>query len=238
VKRMRPQLGGVPGYLERFKREAIAGARISHRGIAGVYDYGFWKKSPFLVMEFIDGDNLSDLLRSHGPFKEAEALAYVGAALDALACALKMGVIHRDIKPVNLMLDKSGTMKVLDFGLARVGGQGLKKVTVPGQTHGTPGYMSPEQALGQDVDFRADIYAAGVTIFELTTGRNPFGSGSVKEILKRQLTNSPPPDPRAIVPGLGPGLSKLLKSMMAWDPDDRFESYPSVIQEIDKLRGA
>jgi predicted Ser/Thr protein kinase len=215
-----------PAAVERFRREARAAARLSHPNIVTAYDAGQDGDRPFLVMELIDGESLAERLRRDGPLSVAEACAFVRQAALGLQHAHDNGLVHRDVKPHNLMLAADGTVKVLDFGLAALAGDGGRTTghTAPHAVMGTPDYMAPEQA--EDAcraDGRADVYSLGCTLYHLLTGTVPFPEDSTLLKLLAHRTR-PRPSTRAARPDVPAWLDAALRKAMARRPDDRYQT--------------
>jgi serine/threonine protein kinase len=187
-------------YAARFVREAQAAARLSHPNIVTVYDFGEHDDLSYIVMEFVSGRELADLFRSGHRFTLLQALQIMAELLDALAYAHAQGVVHRDVKPANVLVDQAGHVKLADFGVARVS-SGTQDRTMPGTMVGTPNYMSPEQILGQPVGSRTDIFAAGVVLYQFLTGRQPFEGGGMFVVQRRILQEEAPP-PSQLFAGL------------------------------------
>jgi serine/threonine-protein kinase len=204
----------------RFRAEAVAIARLNHPGIATIYELlehdGQW----LMVMEFVRGETLEDLVLRAGPLSPDRAIDLVSQALAALAHAHGMAVVHRDLKPANLMVSESGRLKVMDFGIARVAG--TEHLTSAGFMMGTPAYMAPEQVLGRDVDARADLYAIGCVLYFLLSGRLPFEGATPMETAQSRLRDEPTPilTLRADLP---PWIADILRRVLAREPADRFQ---------------
>jgi serine/threonine-protein kinase len=220
----------------RFLREARAVAAISHPNVVQVFTTGQFDKRPYLAMELLDGVDLGTVVKQHGVMSSVQAAR---AALDAargLEAAAKAGLIHRDVKPSNLVLLSSGVVKVTDFGLAKPLDPGAEPaLTAMGVVVGTPDYIAPEQARGEQIDERVDIYALGGTIYFLVTGSPPFRTGNPVEdkylkVVARHL-KEPPPDPRKVNPGIDPELADLQRQMMQKKPGDR-PRYADLIQRL------
>jgi len=203
--------------LLRFKREAQAAGRLTHPNIVGVYDYGETDELAFIVMEFVEGDTLKSLLDRGERFTPAAAVGMLESLLAGLAYSHEHGVIHRDIKPANVMITRDGRVKLADFGVARIESSSL---TQAGTMIGTPSYMSPEQFMGQTIDARSDIYAAGVLLYQLLTGDKPF-EGSVTSIMHKVLNTEAPP-PSALSVAVDPALDAVVARAMAKRPEARF----------------
>lgn len=221
-------------FRERFMEEARLIASLAHPNIVQVFDTEAAYATYFIVMEKLSGSDLAMLLHERGKLEPAEAAAILRQIAAALAYAHAKGFAHRDVKPANVALDDGGTVKLMDFGLARpipVGDPNRKVESVDG----TPQYIAPETAMGRVVDGRVDIYALGVIAFEMVTGRLPFESADVKEMLKAHVRN-PPPDIRIEAPDLPEGLLRFIEGALIKDPDERL-SDPARIQQLLDLEG-
>ncbi len=203
----------------RFRNEARAAGRLQHPGIVAVYDFGQDEDVAFIAMEFVEGSNLSHYLGRKVRFTDEDILSVMTQLLDALEHAHEQGVWHRDIKPANLMMTRGGKLKVADFGIARIESAGL---TLAGGLIGTPSYMAPEQFLGNPIDRRVDLYAAGVLLYQLLTGQQPF-VGSTERLMHKVLNETPRP-PSTVEFGLSrpPGYDAIVAKALAKDPEDRF----------------
>ena len=208
---------GSEEYRLRFEREARAAAQVSHPNILSIYDIGVDEGSSYIAMEYVEGGNLNQYLKKSGKLSPRDAVEIIGQACEALDAVHQAGIVHRDIKPDNILLAKGGVVKLMDFGLAKGYGQRLTGSHV---IMGTPCYMSPEQARGGDVDHRSDIYAMGLMLYELLTGKTVFNEGNV---LERQIVEMPPP-PSSVVDGVPPLLDQIIMKCIAKDPEERFQS--------------
>ncbi|HEY4428854.1 MAG TPA: protein kinase [Solirubrobacteraceae bacterium] len=214
----------------RFEREARAAASLSHDGVVAVYDTGEDDATRFIVMEFVDGRSLADVLREDAPLGGEQASAIVSRVAAALGAAHAAGIVHRDVKPANVMLADDGTVKVLDFGIARsLDGSTL---TLDASVLGTAGYMAPEQALGGRADERSDVYSLGCLLYALLTGAPPFTGESAAAVL-HQHVNSDPRAPRALNRSISPSLEALVLSMLAKSPDARPQDAAEVHRLLD-----
>ncbi len=232
VKVLRPEYVAVPHALECFRQEARALARLSHPNIVTVHDAGEAAGRHFLGMEYIEGEDLSRLVRKSGPLPVAAACDYARQAALALQHACQRGVVHRDVKPHNLRLETdTGRVKLLDLGLALV--PGAAAVAAPaGRVMGTPDYMAPEQAVaGATVDSRADVYGLGCTLYFLLTGVPPFPEGTAEEKLLCHHRESPP-DVRARRGDVPPGLAAALARMMAKGLNERYQKPGKVAEAL------
>jgi len=221
--------------IARFQREARAAARVSSDNVVQVHETGVEQGVPFIAMEYVDGCSGADLLKQKGRLGWAEATQLVSAAAVGLGAAHKIGLLHRDVKPANILVSKDGRVKVADFGLAKVAGDPTAsnpKLTASGMIVGTPHYMSPEQADGAELDARADIYSLGVAYFELLTGKRPFDGGSALRTLSL-LISAPTPSPRQYVKDLPSLVERACLKLMARDKAER----PQTVDEVLKLLG-
>jgi serine/threonine-protein kinase len=208
--------------LARFKNEAQAAGRLSHPNIVAVYDYGESDETAYIVMEFIDGQTLKDRLDTREPIPLAETVRIMQLVLAALQFSHAKGVIHRDIKPGNVMLTTDGQVKLADFGIARIESSVMTQV---GTMIGTPAYMSPEQLLAEPVDARTDIYSSGVLLYQLLTGERPF-EGGLPAIMHKAL-NTTPKRPSEVSLTAPPALDAVVARAMARRPEDRYPNAAS-----------
>jgi serine/threonine-protein kinase len=218
--------------VQRFEREARAAARLNHPNIVGVFDTGRDDAVRYIVMECVPGMSLAERLRERGALPIPEAIDTAAEVADALAAAHAAGIIHRDIKPGNVMIQPSGDCKVLDFGIARAAADAT--VTRPAALLGSVPYMPPEIALGKPADERSDIYSLGCVLYEMITGRPPF-RGDVSEAVIHQQVNAAPRPPSELEPGVWPALDGLMLRMLSKDPAARPQS---AAETATALRGA
>jgi len=207
--------------IRRFEKEALALTRLNHPGIAAMFELVEHENQRLMVMELLDGETLDRLVRRQGPMAPARAAALLAQALAALAEAHRAGIIHRDIKPGNLMLTAAGPLKILDFGVALV--SGTDPLTEAGFLVGTPGYMAPEQVTGQPVDARTDLYAVGLVFYFLITGKSPFTGKTPALVAQARLDTDPTPAGTHIR-GLPGWVDEVLARGIARKPDERFQS--------------
>lgn len=253
LKVIKPQLVRNEAAVQRFRREVQAAASLHHKHIVTAYDAEQAGELHFLVMEFVPGVNLDEVIRERGPLPVAEACNYIRQAAEGLQHAHELGMVHRDIKPHNLMVTKSGEVKILDFGLASFATEvaeeeiradsaqsnvetaaALHQLTQMGTMMGTPDYIAPEQAANaHKADIRADIYSLGCTLFTLLAGKAPFGEGSVLEKIKAHAQAEPPAISqfRSDVP---PQVAAILRKMLAKDPAERYQTPAEVVAALER----
>ena len=221
-------------YLARFRREAQAAGRCMHSNIVAVYDFALHDGNPFIAMEYIQGISLSEALARGTRFLVADAVYVVRQLLEALDCAHGLGIVHRDVKPANVLLLPGGRVKVTDFGISRIEASHL---THSGSVIGTPSYMSPEQCRGEHVDQRSDIFSAGTVLYELLTGQRPFPGKTFTEVIHRVLQEEPR-EIREIVPSVPAGVRAALLRALAKRPADRFATAQAMAEALrDSMRG-
>jgi serine/threonine-protein kinase len=232
VKILRREYADDPTFLERFRAEARHAAGLSHSGIAAVYDYGEEDGSPFIVMELVPGEALSAEMARVGALGADRTLDIIGQAALALQTAHDGGVIHRDVKPGNLLLTPDGTVKITDFGIARA--TNSVPLTLTGAIMGTAYYISPEQASGESVTPASDVYSLGIVAYECLTGRRPFDGNTPVSVALAQVREEPP----ALPAGIAEPVAALVMRMLAKDPADRPASAGELGHEALALRTA
>jgi len=226
-------LRAEPAALERFKQEIRLARKITHRNVVRTHDLGEVDGAYFITMEFVEGQSLKHLIQSRGSLP-ANVVLTVGKQLcRALEVAHEQGVIHRDIKPQNMIVEPSGTLKVMDFGIARLASR-TEGMTQAGMAVGTPEYMAPEQLLGQDVDFRADLYATGAVLFESLTGRTPFVADTPVTLIAKQLEETPP-SPRSLNADVPEALAALVLRALSKKADDRPQSAAEMYEALEAI---
>ena len=239
LKTIHRTLLGSAEAVARFEREALASARIDHPNVVGATDVVHLADgTPVLVLEYVQGRSLTQRLAEQGPLGAAEALPLLEGLASALVAAHGAGIVHRDLKPDNLLLvERPGVpvaLKILDFGIAKLVGEAAASVTASspgtqlGMVYGTPRYMAPEQAVGQAVDARVDVYAVGVIAYELLAGRVPFEGDDLMAIVTKQLTEAPPPLP----PSVPQPLAALVARLLAAKPEDRVSSAHELLEAL------
>src|SRR5919106_5689468 len=221
VKILGSWLASDRSFVERFRREALAAARISHPGLVAVYDAGTEDDVQYIVMERIPGETLADVLRREGPLPADRARGIAARVGEALAVAHAAGIVHRDVKPANVMITPDGGSKLMDLGIAR-GIEG-ESITRASSILGTAGYVSPEQARGEPVDHRSDIYSLGCVLYEMLTGRPPFDADNPVAVAYRHVHEAPLP-PTSLEASIPPALEAVVLRAMEKDPASRFPS--------------
>jgi eukaryotic-like serine/threonine-protein kinase len=229
VKLLREQFGSDAGFAARFRQEARAAGSLSHPNIVPVYDYGTdTDGSQFIVMQLVEGDNLATLLRERSVLETDDAVRVALGVASALEAAHRRGLVHRDVKPGNILITDDGDVKVTDFGIARAVAEA--SMTVTGTTLGSVHYFSPEQARGDEVTGASDVYALGIVLYEMLTGRRPFeGDSAAGVALKRLNEDPPPPSTYRPVPS---GLSAIVMRALQREPRDRFPDAGSFAEAL------
>jgi len=240
VKRLRVDLATDPTFQARFQREAQSAAGLNHPNIVAVYDTGAETDPatgidiPFIVMELVQGTTLRDLLRDGRQILPERSLEFTAGVLDGLAYAHKRGIVHRDIKPGNVMLTTTGSIKVMDFGIARAVSETSATMTQTAAVIGTAQYLSPEQARGETVDTRSDIYSVGCLLYELLTSRPPFIGDSPVSVAYQHVREQPIP-PSQIDSELTPEMDTVVLTALAKSPDDRYQTAQAMRDDIQRL---
>ena len=231
LKILHEQYTSDEDYVERFRREARAVAGLSHPNIVTVIDRGEQDGRQFIVFEYIDGESLKQLVDRTGPLQVDQAVGLTLQIARALAFAHQQGLVHRDVKPQNVLLNDDGRAKVTDFGIARSLDvqQGM---TQTGTVMGTSDYIAPEQARGERVDEHTDVYSLGIVLYELLTGEVPFPGENFVAVAMRHI-NEPPPSARERRPDVSPRLDAAIKCAMAKEPGDRFGSMGDFVGELE-----
>ncbi len=234
LKVIRPDLAGKREVLERFKQELILARKVTHKNVIRIFDLGQAEGMKFITMDFIDGQDLKGMIRQKGKFEPKEAAAIMRQVCQALDAAHTEEVIHRDLKPPNIMVDKQGKASVMDFGIARsLVDAGL---TMTGVLMGTPEYMSPEQAQGQKLDARSDLYAMGLIFYEMLTGKNPFKADSAMATLLKRIQETAKP-PAEVDPNIPGPISDLIVKSLAKDPNERYQTAQHVLDDLETWMG-
>jgi serine/threonine-protein kinase len=220
LKLLAEHLADDPTFVSRFRREALAAARLIHPNIVQVFDFGFdeHQHQHFIVMEHVPGHSCAELLRDHGRLDVEEAVEIIGQACRGLDYAHRNGVVHRDVKPGNLLVSEAEVIKLADFGIARAAGQ--SSITQVGSVLGTAAYLAPEQARGEEAGPRSDIYSLGVVAYQLLSGRLPYEANSLSELTLKQQRESPPPLEQ-LNPLVPPELARAVTLALGLSPEQR-----------------
>ncbi|WP_030718749.1 protein kinase domain-containing protein [Streptomyces sp. NRRL F-2580] len=250
IKTLHSDLGREQSFRERFRREAQAVAKLSHTNIVSVFDTGEGEVTfggsgagdgavmPYIVMEYVEGQPLGSVLeadiRQYGAMPADKALKVTADVLAALETSHEMGLVHRDIKPGNVMVNKRGVVKVMDFGIARAMQSGVTSMTQTGMVVGTPQYLSPEQALGRGVDARSDLYSVGIMLFQLLTGRIPFDADSPLAIAYAHVQEEPVA-PSSVNRSLTPAMDALVARALKKNPNERFPTAAAMGDEVARV---
>ena len=216
-------------FVERFRREASSAAGLQHPNIVAIFDRGQWDGTSYIAMELVEGRTLKEVVRGKGPAPPEAAVDVTLQILRAARYAHKHGIVHRDIKPHNVLIDQDGRVRVTDFGIARAG---TSDMTETGSIMGTAQYLSPEQAQGRAVDARSDLYSIGIVLSELLTGQVPFDAESPVTVALMQV-NEPPLPPRELNPAIPPAIEAVVLRAMEKDPDRRFQSADEFIAALE-----
>ncbi len=234
VKVLSSQYAGDADFVSRFRREAQAAARLNHRTLVSVYDTGTDDGIHYIVMEYVEAKTLADYLSGGGRIVPGRAAEIAESVCDALSVAHAQGIIHRDIKPANIMITTRGEVKVTDFGIARVI-SGQDTVAQTAAVLGTASYLSPEQAQGQPVDQRSDLYSLGVVLYEMVTGRPPFAGDSPVMVASKHVLEQPTP-PSKINPDVSAGLEAVIMKALSKNPENRYQDAEEFHADLERAR--
>lgn len=233
IKILKTEFSDNEEFLSRFRNESKAIALLSHPNIVKIYDVGFSENLKYIIMEYIDGMTLKDYIQEEKALKWKDAVHFMIQILRALQHAHEKGIVHRDIKPQNIMMLNDGTIKVMDFGIAKFARETGKTAT--DQAIGSVHYISPEQARGEDTDEKSDIYSVGVMLYEMLTGQKPFDSDNSVSIAVMNI-NDIPKRPRAVNPNVPAGLEEIILKAMEKNPLDRYQSASEMIRDIERFK--
>ena len=235
VKVLSERLSTDRSFVERFRREAQAAANLNHPNIVSLYDYGSEGATNFIVMEYIDGKSLGDIISEEAPLLPERAAEIAGDVAKALERAHNAGLVHRDIKPNNIMLTSTGQTKVTDFGIVRaVGGEAEQQMTQTGMVIGTAAYLSPEQAQGNPVDARSDVYSLGCVLYEMLTKNTPFTGDTPLAVAYKHVRETPDP-PSSINPDVPEDLDAIAMKALAKNPDNRYASATEMRDDLERF---
>src|SRR5579863_3299139 len=217
---------------DRFQREARAVARLQHRNVVTIHELGEVDGTPYIVMEFLSGRDLDAMLKGDVPMTLAQKLDVVIQLCDGLGYAHEQGIVHRDVKPGNVRVLEDGTVKILDFGIAKFA---QSSITQSGMIMGTPSYMAPEQIMGKPVDGRADLFSVGVLLYELLSGQKPF-TGESPTTVVYQIIHVEPPPVNASVPELPESLHEIVSRALQKNPDDRYSRASEMASDLQMVK--
>ncbi len=234
LKVLLPVLAANEEFTQRFRREAITAANLKHPNIVVIYDVGSQENFQYIVMEYLEGPTLQQEIRQKGVIPSARVMAIVGQLTDALDYAHQQGLVHRDIKPANIIIGVQDHVTLTDFGLVKAARS--SKITTEGAAMGTLRYMSPEQAVGKELDFRSDIYSLGVVVYEMLVGEVPF-TGTTPYRTLHELIHESPPAPSSRNPQVKPGVEQVVLKALAKEPAGRFSTAGEFAQALTTAAG-
>ncbi len=235
IKVLREQYASDDDFVKRFSYEAQAAAKLSHPNIVNVYDFGREDHSYYIVMELVDGATLGDIMRDERVLPEPVAVDYAIQISSGLAYAHRQGLLHRDVKPANILVTKDDVVKLSDFGIARAVSEHTLGVTQPGMVMGSVAYISPEQAQGHDIDERSDLYSVGVVLYQMLTGALPFTAETPVAVALKHVSEEPKPiDPAAT--GISPAVASIVARLLRKNPEDRFASATELASALREAR--
>ncbi|MHC5037811.1 MAG: serine/threonine protein kinase [Planctomycetota bacterium] len=234
LKVLHPQWVEDEEFRKRFLLEARIVGKLSHNNLIQVFDVGKERGRYFFSMEFVDGETVEDILAREGALPPTRAIDYATQILRAIQYISRLDLVHRDIKPGNILIDAGGNAKLGDFGFVKSRSELEKELGMEGMVLGTPDYIAPEQALGDDVDFRSDIYSLGASLYHMVTGSPPF-DGSSSTVMEKHI-RARIPDPREINPGVPDPLCHIVEKMMAKKPEDRYKDFRDLFEDLDLVK--
>jgi serine/threonine protein kinase/tetratricopeptide (TPR) repeat protein len=229
LKVLAPEIAGDEKTIERFRNELKLARKVSHRNVCRMYDLSEEEKTPFITMEFVPGENLKSLIKRIGQLSKTKTLSIAKQVCEGLSEAHRLGVVHRDLKPQNIMVDSDGNARIMDFGIART--IRTKSITETGMIIGTPEYMSPEQVEGVGVDHRSDLYSLGVILFEMLTGKVPFQGETPLSVILKHKTEQPP-DPREVDGQIPVEISRMILKCLEKDKNNRYPTADALLADL------
>lgn len=232
LKLLNPEIAAESKTIERFRNELKTARQISHKNVCRMYHLSKEEGAPYITMEYLRGEDLKSMIRMMGRLSPGQAVSIAKQVCEGLSEAYRLGIVHRDLKPQNIMIDRNGDVKIMDFGIAR--SLQAKGMTGEGVMIGTPEYMSPEQVEGKDADERADIYALGIVLFEMLTGRVPFEGETPLSVALKHKTEAPP-DPRKINSQVPDDLARLILRCLEKEKGKRYQSTQELLGEFTKI---
>jgi serine/threonine protein kinase len=235
LKFIRPEIAATGSVIERFRLELKTARMIAHRNVCRMFDLGEDQGTYFITMEYVSGEDLKSFIRRSTQLAAGTAIRIARQVAEGLAEAHRLGVIHRDLKPQNIMIDKEGNAKIMDFGIARTAETAT--VTREGAIIGTPEYMPPEQAEGRAVDQRSDLYSLGAVLFEMLTGKLPFEGRTALDLAIKHKTAAPP-DPKTINPHIPAEVSRLVLKCLEKEAPARYQTALELISDLDRIESA
>ncbi len=235
LKLLRPDIADDERTIERFRNELKLARQISHRNICRMYDFGREEGTYYITMEYVPGEDLKSLIHRIGALPVGKAVSIAGQVAEGLSEAHRLGVVHRDLKPQNIMIDREGNARVMDFGIAR--SLSAKGITGAGLMIGTPEYMSPEQVEGKEADPRSDIYSLGIILFEMLTGRLPFEGDTPLSVAVKQKSE-PPPEPKSINAQIPDDLNRIILKCLEKAKEKRFQSADELLADLTRIEKA
>ncbi len=231
IKCLHPGMMGDPNVFERFRRELAITKRLSHPNIQRSLDLGGDRSQPYIVLEYVEGENFRYYLKAHAPLNSEEAVTYALQIVSALEYMHAQGIVHRDLKPENLLRTSDGQIKIIDFGVALMAGTRRLTWRWLNDGLGTPDYMAPEQIQGKRGDHRADIYALGIIIYEMLSGQTPWSGDNPLAVMSQQLNSTPAPLHRR-APSVPPPLEAIVRKMIRKNPGERYQAVVQVERDL------